>query len=1113
MRRISLAVALLGACALAGCSSGVKPTASNGNQKGVQGKYYYVNLFSTPVGGLIQSTAPAALGIDCGASKVGTVKDANGDLQYAPTYYTGSDKCGQFQVLWTDEVTLTAVPQGGNTFLGWAGDCSGYGDCTLKAGNDKTVVAIFAALDAQGRATGHPSFVDPATHSAAWGQFNSGDTGGLQCNTCHGADLKGMSIAPSCAACHSFPLASGVRDNPVGGHGDNLAPPWEDDGGWSQACTRCHTSGGFRDYIGVDGKPNNSAFSFNPTNNLGGGLSTDVADITNPDLVGTGANTGKFMPGALKCDACHNTTADALTTIYFPSLKTVTTNNVNALCGTCHQARQSTASLNSTITSSVAAKGLGSTSISASSVSTDGTSLNKTGLTASAFKGNVCIFAGNKTPALNGVQVTVSDNTTTAITFVTAAPATPANGETMVCYPTASAGGSTTKLVDAGRNWTADAFKNFYVYFQTGANAGLYRLVTANDATSLTLDGALPAAPVAGDFYVIAQAESAAALDAQLTANNKLVNSHYLGAAATVFGRDAAGWYQYPRSATATISKAYAVYTGTNQHGVTAGKCTSCHDPHGLNVVTVTKTSCGRCHFKADGSPVASLTELEETRQYGFEGNIDGKGTESLKAAIDDNAQTLLKAMQAYATNVVGTSICFTLNGGGGNYYFIDTNADGTCDTATETTGYNKFTPRLLRAAYNYNFYMHEPGAWAHNPRYVNELLYDGIVDLNAGLTAAGKATVPFAGFRAFNDHFGAANAKSNPNGGDQFRDWDAAVVPNNCSQCHAGAKGFANAIANTLTTVTNKPIMAMECTTCHAPKAGDANMQTIRSDVAQVWFPPAKDNTATPNPKAVAIDATTLPESFALCGTCHSGRENTTTIDIAIAGMADQSAFSVSFKNPHYLGAAGIILGAKTHMAYEYVDQVYVTTPVNFGVANNGNAPGPHGSPHGASCTGCHRPMETSHSFEVDDLTLTTYCGSCHVKATYGDFRLQPKKDNVQAMAAKLYATLTAYTQAKSNPACYNGAAYPYWYKDDGSGGGTANDGVCQTGETAQAKFDAKSLKATFNYKWSQAEPGAYAHNYEYIIQVLFDSIKDLDPAATMPLDAADGLTPIARP
>jgi hypothetical protein len=41
--------------------------------------------------------------------------------------------------------------------------------------------------------------------------------------------------------------------------------------------------------------------------------------------------------------------------------------------------------------------------------------------------------------------------------------------------------------------------------------------------------------------------------------------------------------------------------------------------------------------------------------------------------------------------------------------------------------------------------------------------------------------------------------------------------------------------------------------------------------------------------------------------------------------------------------------------------------------------------------------------------------------------------------------------------------------------------------------KFDSESLRATFNYQYAQKEPGAWAHNNKYIVQVLYDSIEDL--------------------
>jgi len=45
---------------------------------------------------------------------------------------------------------------------------------------------------------------------------------------------------------------------------------------------------------------------------------------------------------------------------------------------------------------------------------------------------------------------------------------------------------------------------------------------------------------------------------------------------------------------------------------------------------------------------------------------------------------------------------------------------------------YTSFTPRLLNAAYNYQFVAKDPGAFAHNPDYVIQVLYDGLEDLGA---------------------------------------------------------------------------------------------------------------------------------------------------------------------------------------------------------------------------------------------------------------------------------------------------------------------------------------------------------------------------------------------
>ena len=63
---------------------------------------------------------------------------------------------------------------------------------------------------------------------------------------------------------------------------------------------------------------------------------------------------------------------------------------------------------------------------------------------------------------------------------------------------------------------------------------------------------------------------------------------------------------------------------------------------------------------------------------------------------------------------------------------------DGTALAGQENSGgnvYNAWTPRLLRAAYNYNYVKHDRGAYAHNSDYVLQVLYDSLADLGNDMT------------------------------------------------------------------------------------------------------------------------------------------------------------------------------------------------------------------------------------------------------------------------------------------------------------------------------------------------------------------------------------------
>ena len=66
-------------------------------------------------------------------------------------------------------------------------------------------------------------------------------------------------------------------------------------------------------------------------------------------------------------------------------------------------------------------------------------------------------------------------------------------------------------------------------------------------------------------------------------------------------------------------------------------------------------------------------------------------------------------------------------------YLFKDTNNNGEIDgeEAAFPNQYDMYTPRLLRAVFNFQFSAKDPAGYVHNGKYVLQLLYDAIDDLS----------------------------------------------------------------------------------------------------------------------------------------------------------------------------------------------------------------------------------------------------------------------------------------------------------------------------------------------------------------------------------------------
>ena len=112
----------------------------------------------------------------------------------------------------------------------------------------------------------------------------------------------------------------------------------------------------------------------------------------------------------------------------------------------------------------------------------------------------------------------------------------------------------------------------------------------------------------------------------------------------------------------------------------------------------------------------------------------DGDMTEGLAGEIETMREALLAGLQEYAAGVEGlANIGYTT--AAYPYFYIDVNGDGMIDAdevSDRDNQYNTWTPRLLRAAYNYQYTAKDPGAFAHNGHYIIQILYDSLTNIGA---------------------------------------------------------------------------------------------------------------------------------------------------------------------------------------------------------------------------------------------------------------------------------------------------------------------------------------------------------------------------------------------
>lgn len=527
-----------------------------------------------------------------------------------------------------------------------------------------------------------------------------------------------------------------------------------------------------------------------------------------------------------------------------------------------------------------------------------------------------------------------------------------------------------------------------------------------------------------------------------VSADLGFTNIHYYAAAATQYGKLAMGGYEYNGKS----------YDARFEHVAPYETCTDCHDSHTLELKL---GECSTCH-----EGLNTQDDLLNVRSLGSLVDYDGDGniSEGIYYEIEGMRAPLFAAIQAYAKQVGELPILYT--SARHPYFFGDPNENNTLDEGE--VAYNAWTPRLAKAAYNYQVSLKDPGRYAHGGKYIIQLLYDSLEDLNQVL----DEPIDMSKMRRI-DHGHFAGSET------AFRYWDSTgIVPTDCAKCHTAA-GLPFFLTNNVN-IAQPSSNGLNCASCHD------NVTTFsRYIVEQVTFPSG-------------ARLTTGDLDSNMCLNCHQGRESTVSVNRLIGDLGpDDTSGSLRFLNIHYFSAASTVFGTEAKGVYEYSGKTYFGRYVHVERFD--------------TCTECH----DSHALEVE----VNACGICHEgvstatdlrnirfneEGVYvdwdGDGDIEEGiSGEIATLTEKLYVALQAYAAATEgvDNIIYDKSSFPYFFID------TNADGVGTPDEVnfgnRYVTWTPRLLRAAYNYQYALKDPGAYAHNPPYIIQVLYDSLEDI--------------------
>ncbi|NNK41668.1 MAG: chitobiase/beta-hexosaminidase C-terminal domain-containing protein, partial [Myxococcales bacterium] len=536
------------------------------------------------------------------------------------------------------------------------------------------------------------------------------------------------------------------------------------------------------------------------------------------------------------------------------------------------------------------------------------------------------------------------------------------------------------------------------------------------------------------------------------------LNIHYYAAAASAFGSETWGGYEYP-------GEEYRPRNTFPSHPDSFSTCVGCHmtnaeggEMHTWEPAVDTCISChGGTSFETlGGTPIQS------------------------KANIDILTEELYAAIQAYAI-------------ANPDLPPIEYNPDRYPYWFDDEGGRYEFDATLLPAAYNYQVALKDPAGFVHNGTYLQQLLNDSIVDLGGTPSVAviGRDDLTIDGA-----DIGSASktqqwqisahaaADTEP-----FRHWDEDYEPDgytpsgisgSCTRCHS-TPGFEEYAMGDPTTST-PPTTTVDCWSCHNNFDLYSNAETRWDDLTTN---PALEDVVFPSGLTASFD-----NASNICMGCHQGRSSKVQVDDATPNSTVQSPAdydSYNFINIHYYAAGATLFGTDVKGGYEYDGNVYRGQNTFVGLhvdAATGRDL--------VDCVGCHMNSSLAQNPpNADDTKKHTFlpavedCNQCHSGQEFQDLSGSPSDNfrEIGILKEDLLAAIQDYALnglPQASGVFYNGSSYPYWFFEGGP----------PAYPNRYVDFDFDMLTAAFNFVTADKDPGGYMHNGGYIEQLLFDSI-----------------------